>query len=190
MRFEIFKKKQKQEFDHFIKEKYGFDLPSCQIIKQSTDKLRIFTGNLSEHELSVLSGTVRVETAGLYLATWDTTNEEKKQESIRLSFDASFLGKDATKNVLELDDEQVKQWFKGDDISLEKPSETQSLNTDSNHKLTFNQSITLTSTNELTNTLTSQEFILLKYKDEIVGCGKLAQNKILNFVPKERRIKY
>lgn len=163
MRIEIFKKKEKEQFNQFIEDKYGFELKG-QIIKQSTNKLRIFTGNLSEHELSILTGTVRVETAGLYLATWDTTNEVKKEESIRFSFDASFLGKEATKNFLDLNDEQVKQWFRGEDIDLEGQYPTESQD--------------------------SQTYILLKYKNEMVGCGKLTQNKILNFVPKERRIKY
>jgi len=165
MRFEIYDKKQKQEFNNFLKEKYGFELKG-QIIKQSTDKLRIFTGNLSEHELNVLAGTVRIETVGLYLATIDK-NKENHEENIRFSFDASFLGKKATKNVLDLNDEQVKQWFKGNDISLEE----QRPDTDQNSTLMYS-------------------YIFLKYKDEMVGCGKLVQGKILNFVPKERRIKY
>jgi len=175
MRIEIFKKKEKEQFNQFIEEKYGFELKG-QIIKQSQDKLRIFTGNLSEHELSVLTGTVRVETAGLYLATWDTTNEEKKEESIRLSFDASFLAKNATKNTIDLNDEQVKTWFQGNDIIIDLD---ESLKTN-------DKSIPHTSQSLAPNT-----FILLKYKDEMVGCGKLTseKDKILNFVPKERRIK-
>ena len=33
-------------------------------------------------------------------------------------------------------------------------------------------------------------FILLKYQGNIVGCGKLADLRVLNFVPKERRLFY
>lgn len=32
-------------------------------------------------------------------------------------------------------------------------------------------------------------FVILKNKDNFVGCGKIAQDRILNFLPKERRIK-
>ncbi len=32
-------------------------------------------------------------------------------------------------------------------------------------------------------------FVVIKYKDDLLGTGKLSQGKISNFIPKERRIK-
>ena len=32
-------------------------------------------------------------------------------------------------------------------------------------------------------------FVIIKNKDNFLGCGKVAENKILNFIPKERRTK-
>ena len=162
MRIETYDKREMEKFNGFLNEKYGFELKG-QIIKQGNEKIRIFTGNLSEHELNVISGTVRVETAGLYLATKDERNGE-----IRFSFDASYLGKDAKKNVIELDDIQVRQWFQGNDIDVN--------NIDTNSD----------------DGNFSYPFVFLRYKDEMVGCGKITEDKtkILNFVPKERRIKY
>ena len=32
-------------------------------------------------------------------------------------------------------------------------------------------------------------FVLIKYENDFIGCGKITKDKILNFVPKERRIK-
>ena len=32
-------------------------------------------------------------------------------------------------------------------------------------------------------------FVIMKYKDDFLGCGKASENKISNFVPKERRLK-
>ncbi len=173
MRYQTLNKKQKERFSNFFKEKYGLELKG-QIVKQSTEKLRIFTGNLLEHELAVFVGTVRVETIGIYLVTLDNRDKGEKEETIRFSFDAGFLAKDATKNVLELNDKQAKQWFKGEDITID--SEQQSPDTKEDLKLNN----------------VDYPFVLLKYKDEIVGCGKLTQDKdkIINFVPKERRIKY
>jgi NOL1/NOP2/fmu family ribosome biogenesis protein len=152
----ILNKKQKERFNNFLEENYNIEIKG-QIIKQSNNKLRIFTGNLSEHELNILMGTVRVETIGLYLAKID----DKNPENIRFSFDASFLAKNVKKNVLEVNDFQATEWFKGNDIEIESN----------------------------THTPYTYQYIFLKYKDEIVGCGKIAENKILNFVPKERRIK-
>lgn len=31
-------------------------------------------------------------------------------------------------------------------------------------------------------------FVIIKYGSDVLGCGKISQNKILNFVPKERRV--
>jgi NOL1/NOP2/fmu family ribosome biogenesis protein len=32
-------------------------------------------------------------------------------------------------------------------------------------------------------------FLVMKYKEEFLGCGKASENKISNFIPKERRLK-
>ncbi|MDO8528597.1 MAG: hypothetical protein Q7S06_01745 [Nanoarchaeota archaeon] len=32
-------------------------------------------------------------------------------------------------------------------------------------------------------------FLVMKYKDEVLGCGKASENKISNFIPKMRRLK-
>lgn len=34
-----------------------------------------------------------------------------------------------------------------------------------------------------------KDFVIIKYKDNYLGTGKWKENKILNFIPKERRIK-
>lgn len=39
--------------------------------------------------------------------------------------------------------------------------------------------------------LVSQQkgFLVMKYKEEVLGCGKASENKISNFIPKMRRLK-
>lgn len=32
-------------------------------------------------------------------------------------------------------------------------------------------------------------FFIMKYKDDFLGCGKISENKISNFIPKSRRLK-
>jgi len=60
------------------------------------------------------------------------------------------------KNVIELSEEQLKEWLMGYNIEIE---------TDFNG------------------------YCGLSYKSEIVGPGKIANKKLWNYVPKERRIK-
>jgi NOL1/NOP2/fmu family ribosome biogenesis protein len=145
----------KKQIEKNLEKMYGIKLPRGQIIQQSKEKLRIFTGDVSEKELNFLSSIVNVEVIGLYFAF-------QKEKDFRLSFDALFLAQDATKNILELNEEQFKEWISGQIIEI----------------------------NEKQKSSLNEDYVFLKYQDNIVGCGKLAQNRILNFVPKERRIKY
>ena len=36
----------------------------------------------------------------------------------------------------------------------------------------------------------SKEFLVMKYEDNLLGCGKASSEKIGNFIPKSRRLKY
>jgi NOL1/NOP2/fmu family ribosome biogenesis protein len=159
MRFEVLNKRKKQEIDNLLEENYNIKLPRCQLIQQSKERLRIFTGNLSEHELGILNSTINLDSIGLYFSFF-------KEKDFRVSFDSCFLFKEARKNVLELDEKQKQKWLAGEDVEI---------NLENINKNNF-----------------TSNFIFLRYKQDIVGCGKFvpSQNKILNFVPKERRIKY
>jgi len=43
--------------------------------------------------------------------------------------------------------------------------------------------------NELNISTKNQGFIILKYKENLLGTGKASENKITNFIPKNRRLK-
>ena len=56
---------------------------------------------------------LRINSLGLYIA-------EVKNEQLRLSIEGSqLIGPTATKNVCELDREQLKEWFQGHDLKIE-----------------------------------------------------------------------
>jgi NOL1/NOP2/fmu family ribosome biogenesis protein len=85
-----------------------------------------------------------------------------KEEGIRISLDAvHLLSKQIKHNILEISDEQAKKWFYGSTLEV---SETEKAGT-------------------------KEGFIILKNGEDFIGIGKLTKNKILNFLPKERRIK-
>lgn len=82
-------------------------------------------------------------------------------DEIRLSIDAIHLLKDQiTKNILELNDEQALAWFKGEDIITDEVLKKE-----------------------------NRGFKILKNNNDYIGCGKLTQERIVNYMPKERRIK-
>jgi len=43
--------------------------------------------------------------------------------------------------------------------------------------------------NELNTETGLRGFVVVKYKDNFLGCGKASENKLTNFVPKNRRLK-
>ena len=79
---------------------------------------------------------------------------------MRLSLDALHIFKrQITKNIIELTDKQAEQWFRGQDISNEDWKKE------------------------------NRGFKVLKHKDDFIGCGKLTEDRLVNYMPKERRIK-
>lgn len=88
----------------------------------------------------------------------------KQDQYLRLSPEGSqLIGPLAKTNILELDNSQTDLWFRGFDIELTKTQKDK---------------------------LKSQgPYIILKNKSNYMGCGKFTGQSILNFLPKERRIK-
>lgn len=91
----------------------------------------------------------RVGRIGLYIG-------EVYSGELRLSMEGSqIIGKIAKKKVVELSDEEMREWLKGSTIER-----------------------------NLEN-----GFYILSHKGDFLGCGKCVSGKILNYVPKERRVK-
>jgi len=84
-------------------------------------------------------------------------------EEIRLSLDALHLLKDQiTKNMIEINKEQKDKWFRGEDILLIKEEQEK-----------FKGE--------------NKGFKVIKYKEDLIGMGKLTEDRITNYLPKERR---
>ncbi len=84
---------------------------------------------------------------------------------MRLSFDAIYALKDQiTENVITLDDKQAEEYLKGRDINLTK-EDKEKWKTE------------------------SKGFKIIKHKDEFIGTGKLIEDRIVNYMPKERRLR-
>jgi len=93
---------------------------------------------------------IRINSIGLYLGELGPVND------FRLSIEGSqILGEKATKNVVELTDEQALEWMKGNDIEFKGKEEG---------------------------------FVIIKNKKDFIGSGKVKEGRILNFVPKTRRL--
>lgn len=83
-----------------------------QILKFGEDKYRIFSGNINNHELAILDKELRIENCGLYFA-------KQEKDGIRLTLDGTQIFKSTiSKNILELNDEQAKEWLKGFELQI------------------------------------------------------------------------
>lgn len=81
---------------------------------------------------------------------------------IRLSPEAIMLLKqDINNNVISLNEEQAQEWLVGQDINLDNL--------------------------QLPNQ--TNGFKVIKIKEDLISMGKLSSNKLMNYLPKERRIK-
>ena len=85
-----------------IKLDYGF-------LKNNKNRVFIVTKDISKIDTSKL----RLNSAGMYFCEIDN-------KGIRLSIEGSqIIGKHASKNVVELTEEEAKKWFKGEDLEKE-----------------------------------------------------------------------
>ncbi|MBI4448414.1 hypothetical protein HY641_00110 [Candidatus Woesearchaeota archaeon] len=96
--------------------------------------------------------SLRINNVGIYFC------EIQKNGDVRLSIEGSqIIGPKATKNILDLEDQQVDLWMKGYELE----------NFDQERKGHF----------------------IIRHGEDFMGCGYIVPGKkILNYVPKARRI--
>lgn len=141
--------KQKKKILNQLNEQFGISELPYLILQFGNEKLRLYSGNLSKIELSVLDKNLNIENIGLYFAKYE-------RDDIRLTLDGvQLLKTQIKKNIIELNDNSANEWLKGHDIELES----------------------------------DKSWKILKYNNELIGCGKSTGQRITNFMPKERRIK-
>ena len=74
------------------------------------NKNRVFIVNKDLSKIDFLK--LRINSLGMYFCEINTPN-------IRLSIEGSqIIGPTATKNIVEINEEQTKQWFKGEDLEI------------------------------------------------------------------------
>ncbi len=110
---EFIKSKEKKEMQEKLNQQFGIKEIPFLLVKSGKEKLRAFSGSLSKDEISELANLARVENIGLYFAAIH-------EDGIRLSLDAChLLQNQISKNIIQLDDKQSLNWFKGNDLEFE-----------------------------------------------------------------------
>ena len=147
---EFLQTKKAREFLELIKLQWDADvnflLEDYFFMKSEEDKYYITSRDVEKVELKKL----RLNAIGLYIAEVNNTQ-------VRLSIEGSqLIGPHAKKNVVNVNETQMRDWLKGEELSVE-----------GNHT----------------------GFVIIKYNNDFLGSGKFSEGKVLNFIPKVRRVK-
>jgi len=127
-----------------------FKLREYFVFINSDDKLWIVSKDIVKFETENLR---RINSMGLYFGRL------KKNNKISLSIEGcQLIGKTAKKNIVIVNEENMKKFFNGNDIVGEQ------INCEVNN------------------------FVLVKFKDDFIGMGILRDGKIENLLPKSRRL--
>ncbi len=148
MNMKFIKSTEKRKLLSELNAQFGIDELPFLLIETGKQKIRGFSGTMNKDEIYELSRIANVEVVGTYLV--------KREHRLRLSLDATqILSKQVSKNIIEIDDRQLEEWMKGNNLDIVKDNST----------------------------------YVLKHGEDFVGCGISDGKKIINFVPKERRIR-
>ena len=111
MNIHFIKTPEKREIISELNEQFGITELPYLLIQAGKDKIGGFSGHLSKDETMEISQIANIEIIGLYLL--------KKEDNFRLSMDAaSILKKQINKNIIEIDNEQIKDWMRGHDLDI------------------------------------------------------------------------
>ena len=161
MRFERVKKEVEEEILEKIYEQYLIPKEAFKdYVFLMAGKHKVFIMHKKNISKAVLRGLDRVFLksfrVGLLLGEID-------KRGFRFSIDGSqIFGKLAKKNVYEMSEEEVEDWVRGLDLTLENPKE---------------------------KGLEVGKFVIMKHKNDFYGSGLVLRNRIKNLIPKIRRIK-
>lgn len=162
MIFQFIDKSKKKKFIDGISN-FGISKIDDILIKWGSERIRDYSGTLSREDFGALVAITPIEGIGLYVGR-DSIDKKTGVHEYRLSLDSVHLWKDKINDsILDLDEDQEKEWFLGNDIALRI---------------------------EQVNSLSGFVVIRSMKDKDFIGIGKLGANNILyNFLPKERRVK-
>ncbi len=146
----ILNSREKKDINKRLIEQWGCELDKEMVFLMSNkNKLYIADQDIAKIDTE----DMRVDNLGLYVATVD-------EKGVRLSIEGTqILGPKARKNIVDVDEAAMREWFRGNDLEKEQIESKD-----------------------------ASGFVILKHKEDFIGCGKITEKGILNFVPKTRRI--
>lgn len=149
--------REKKKIVDDLKEQYGFSgVIEGSLLTNKEQKIFLITPDIAKISRDQ-DKELRVDAAGLYIG-------KREVNGIRLSMEGSqIVGPHAKKHVLEIDEEHLEHWVKGEDFELSEKEQ----------KRTGNE----------------EGFFIIKFDNDYMGCGQIKNNNLRSMVSKERRLK-
>jgi NOL1/NOP2/fmu family ribosome biogenesis protein len=117
MNCKFIKTPEKRKIIKELNNQFGIKELPYLLIETGKEKIRAFSGSLSKEEILELAESANIEIIGIYIL--------RKEQEFRLSFDAPhILKKQITKNIIEIDETQAKEWMKGNDLQIKEKKGT------------------------------------------------------------------
>lgn len=108
----FFSESEKEKILKQLKEQFGIKEIPWKLARLGKERLIVFSGNISDREILNLDRIAHIEGIGLYFA-------KEQVDGIRLSIEGSQLLKNQiTKNIFELNKEQLNDWMNGRDLQI------------------------------------------------------------------------
>jgi NOL1/NOP2/fmu family ribosome biogenesis protein len=149
--------REKKKIINELKELYGFlgEIEGALLLS-SKQKLYLVTKDLALIEKKE-EQELRIDSAGLYIGRIEA-------DGIRLSIEGSqLIGPHSDKHVLEIDEEHLEHWVKGEDFMLSESEQEKISN--------------------------EEGFFIIKFGNDYMGCAQIKKGNVRSLVSKERRLK-
>lgn len=111
MKYEILNTRERDAVREQLQEQYGFDGSFDYVVLETNkDKFYLASADLDQ----VAYETLHINSVGCYFGAYDSGG------FIRLSIEGSqVIGPDCSENIVDLSDEQFKDWLRGEAIPME-----------------------------------------------------------------------
>ncbi len=105
--FKVLNSKEVKELNKMILSNWGCELETeCAFLKSSRDKIYLISRDITQIDVS----KIRIDVVGLYIG-------ELQDNRFRISIEGSqLIGPTATKNLVEVSEDDMRSWLKGNDI--------------------------------------------------------------------------
>lgn len=108
----ILNESEKREIERELEEQFGIKNIPGLILRKGEERLFLFSGSFNKKEIKNLEKIVPVERIGVYFA-------KLMDGKVKLSIEGTYaLKNQIEKNIFELEENQVEDWMKGQELPV------------------------------------------------------------------------